>query len=78
MYRKNTEQTKKGSLLEMLLNTGSGFLVSLAVWEYGIKPLLQAGTLTIENSIYITLIFTAISIMRGYIWRRVFVKWLKG
>lgn len=65
-------QTRLSSFIEQLFNVGSGFLVSLIVWEYFIKSALENGTLTIDNSIEITLIFTIISVFRGYLWRRLF------
>jgi hypothetical protein len=65
-------QTKLESLFEKLCSTGSGFLIALATWEYVIRPLIHGGHLSVEDSLHITMIFTVISIIRGYFWRRFF------
>lgn len=66
------EQTKLESLAEKLCSTASGFLMALAMWEYVVRPLVNSGVLSVENSLTITLIFTVVSIIRGYFWRRFF------
>lgn len=66
-------QRKAISLLESCLNVGSGFVLSLIVWEFVIEPLFGIEKSLREN-IGITGIFTVISIVRGYIWRRLFNK----
>ena len=65
-------QTKLESLFEKLCSTFSGFLIALGMWEYVIRPLINSGVLSVENSLTITLIFTVVSIIRGYFWRRFF------
>ncbi len=64
-------QSRQNSLLESACNVGSGFVVSLALWEWVVCPLWG-----IERSsgtgVQITLLFTAVSIIRGYCWRRWF------
>lgn len=74
-------QTKLESLSEKLCSVGSGFIVALAIWEYVIRPLVKSGVLSIDHSLTITLIFTVVSIVRGYFWRRFFNaglhKWLR-
>lgn len=64
-------QTKKTSLVESFCNVGSGFIISLIVWELIIEPVFDVEKNIIEN-IGITSIFTVVSITRGYIWRRLF------
>lgn len=65
-------QTKKGSLTEAIINTCIGFIVTLLAspliyWMCGVKMSgLQMG--------YATLLFTILSIARGYIVRRYFNK----
>lgn len=66
-------QKRRHSLLEALANTFSGFLVSLATAAY-VFPLFGFHS-TMKENISITLIFTIISIIRSYAWRRLFV-WL--
>jgi len=64
-------QTRTRSLIEQLANTGSGFLLSLLTWEYVVKPIWEIQTSFVEN-LNITRLFTAVSIARSYIWRRLF------
>lgn len=64
-------QTRTRSLIEQLLNIGSGFLISLIVWEFVIKPIWSIQTNFSEN-IEITATFTVVSIVRSYVWRRLF------
>lgn len=66
------EQSKKNSLFEMLLNQSTGFVIAYAVWGFVINPLLKNGSLSIDNTFSITIIFTAISIIRGFCFRRIF------
>lgn len=66
------EQTKKSSLLEVILNQTSGFVIAYLVWKYILAVLIKEGILSVENSMVITIIFTLISVVRGYIFRRVF------
>lgn len=64
-------QTRKGSLVESLSNTGVGFVLSLLVWEFVVKPVWEINTSFAEN-LSITLLFTVVSVARGYVLRRVF------
>jgi len=64
-------QSKKHSLVEQLLNVGSGWLLSLLVWTFLIAPIYNLPTTFVDN-LGITVIFTFISIIRGYFWRRYF------
>ena len=63
-------QTKKSSLLEVSLNVGTGYFLALAT-QAVVFPWLG-----IEVSLWegagLAGIFTAISILRGYVFRRVF------
>lgn len=63
-------QTRSGSLLESTLNIGSGFLISLIVWQYT-GPLFGY-EVTFYDNLGITSVFTVISIVRSYLWRRFF------
>lgn len=63
-------QTRLGSLIEQVLNIGSGFVLSLIVWQtvgpwFGYK-------VTLWDNLGITSVFTVVSIVRGYCWRRYF------
>ena len=63
-------QTKKYSLIESITNTFVGFMVSLLA-QLIIYPAMSI-KVTFSQNIKITLIFTIISISRGYIIRRFF------
>tara|TARA_R100000458_G_scaffold59953_1_gene73350 strand:+ start:64303 stop:64530 length:228 start_codon:yes stop_codon:yes gene_type:complete len=64
-------QSKTHSIIEQVLNVGSGWLLSLLVWTFLIAPIYELDTTFMQN-MEITIIFTMISIVRGYIWRRFF------
>jgi hypothetical protein len=66
-------QTRLESLIEQALNVGSGFIVSSLVWEFIVKPVWHFNTDIVQN-LQITALFTVISILRGYLWRRTFNK----
>jgi len=69
-------QTKLQSLLESFCNTLSAFVISIMVWEFVISPIYGIEKKFIEN-ISIVSIFTTISIIRSYCWRRLFNKRIK-
>jgi len=62
------QQSKLESVLEVTCNTMSGFLVALLWWEYVILP-----NVGVFSSWIIVGSFTVLSILRGYMWRRIFV-----
>lgn len=64
-------QTRLESAIESFLNIGSGFFISLAVWVYIVGPLFKIETTGTDN-LAITSIFTITSIIRSYVWRRLF------
>lgn len=61
-------QSKSKSMQEVSLNTASGFIVSLIVTN-ALYPVLN-----ILSPLTITLIYTIVSLVRSYIWRRLFNK----
>lgn len=63
-------QRRTHSLIETCLNVGSGFVLSVIVWEFVVKPVWNIQTTHAEN-LQITTLFTVLSIARGYAWRRV-------
>ena len=63
-------QTKKFSLIESITNTAVGFLISLLV-QLIIYPTLGI-PVTLKQNIIITFVFTLVSILRGYVIRRIF------
>ncbi len=66
-------QTKTQSIIESICNVGSGFIISLLLWMFVISPLYGIDK-DFKQGLSITLLFTVISIVRGYIWRRLFNK----
>ena len=64
-------QTKVGSLIESCLNVGSGFILALLLWKLVIVPWWEFDV-SMNDNIAITGIFTVVSVLRGYVWRRVF------
>lgn len=62
------------SFLEQIINLGTGFVISVCVMMYVITPLFSL-PLNAAQNINITIIFTAISILRGFLFRRLF-NWL--
>lgn len=69
-------QSKRESLIEACLNTASGFLVSLFVWHWVAK--WYGIPMPISLNLEITGIFTAVSVARSYLWRRLFNRaWLR-
>ena len=66
-------QSKRNSMIESLSNTAVGFAVSMCA-SLIIFPVF-GHAFTVSQNIGITLIFTVLSIVRGYVVRRVFNRW---
>jgi membrane protein implicated in regulation of membrane protease activity len=64
-------QSKLESAVEQFLNVGSGFIISWVFWVTVITPVYDIQVTTSQN-LQITAAFTVISVIRGYVWRRVF------
>ena len=69
-------QTKRESLIESLLNIGSGLFISGLIIQPLIFPLFGI-YLPLYQNLLISLIFTFFSISRSYLWRRFFDKRLR-
>jgi hypothetical protein len=63
-------QSRIASAIESVCNVGSGFAIAWALTMY-VLP-LWGYTYTPKQSIEITLLYTSISLVRGYCWRRFF------
>jgi len=61
------------SLVESIANTGAGFLVSL-VLQISLFSLMSIETTTSQN-ILMSGVFTVASLVRGYLMRRLFLRW---
>jgi len=62
-------QTKLFSLLEQVLNVASGFIIAVLLWIYIVTPYLGI-EYDVTQSLSVTLMFTVVSMLRGYLWRR--------
>ena len=63
-------QTRKFSWIESLVNTSVGFIISFLI-QIAIYPALHIPVKFSQN-IIITTVFTIVSILRGYLVRRMF------
>jgi len=61
-------QTKRSMMIETLLNTFSGFVVSYAITCMLLPYMESLGAMAI------TWIFTIVSLIRSYVWRMIFNK----
>lgn len=68
-------QTKKQSIIEVLTNTVVGLILSFII-QVVVYPLLDV-EVSISKNILITFIFFAVSILRGYLLRRLFTRLFK-
>ena len=65
-------QSKLESVIEQTCSMVSGFILAAMVWAYFVAPLIREEVITIDQPIIITIIFTVVSFIRGYFWRRFF------
>lgn len=63
-------QSRRMSMVEQLFNVGSGVVLSLIVGQI-VYPLVGYAV-TLMDNLVLTIVFTVVSIVRGYVWRRVF------
>ena len=63
-------QTKKDSLIESLTSTTIGWLIGV-ILNLTVLPLFDYN-ITVVDSLLVSLIFTAVSVARGYVVRRIF------
>jgi membrane protein implicated in regulation of membrane protease activity len=64
-------QSRLSSAVESILNQISGFVVSLLVWAWIVAPLYNF-PVDWGSNFEITGIFTVVSVIRSYLWRRFF------
>jgi hypothetical protein len=63
-------QSRVESAIEATLNIGSGFIISVIVWQ--ILAIHYGYDMPLSRNLEITSIFTVVSVTRSYIWRRAF------
>ena len=57
------------------MNVASGFILSLVLWQFVVAPAFGY-EVTLVTNLQLTTIFTVVSVLRGYVWRRVFERHL--
>jgi len=65
-------QTKQKSLIESITNTAVGFIISLII-QLVLFPIMDIPA-SFQQNVIITIVFTSVSIARGYVIRRIFNK----
>jgi hypothetical protein len=66
-------QSKRGSLIEAVANTMVGYALAVAT-QFAVFPAFGLRVGVVEN-LGLGLIFTAVSLARGYVLRRLFNRW---
>jgi len=69
-----TTQSKIGSAVEAFVNIASGFVLSLIVWQ--MLAHFLGIPMPISTNVLITSVFTVVSLIRSYCWRRFFARGL--
>ena len=64
-------QNRIESLIEVVANTLSGLVVTFLVFSFILAPVLGLQG-TWESHVFVTVVLTGISVLKGYFWRRVF------
>lgn len=64
-------QSRCFSLIEVVCNVASGFVLSFFIWMLLMPPLFGIKT-SPSAGLGVTAVFTVVSIIRGYVWRRLF------
>lgn len=67
-------QTKKHSILETIANLATGFCVAWILAQFVI-PLFDSKNFSVFDGFVLTTIFTVVSAIRSYTWRRAFNRW---
>lgn len=61
-------QTRLESMLEITANYVTGFFVAYGVYEWGVLPYPALSA----SAFWVTTLFTVVSVVRTYVWRRFF------
>lgn len=62
------QQSKLESMIEVFFNYLSGFIIAYLTYSYVIMPIEWLK----DSPFWVTTIFTGVSIVRTYFWRRIF------
>ena len=68
-------QSRRGSLIEALISTATGFAVSMVLQHFTMRALGRPTSAA--EDLAVVSIFTVASIVRGYVLRRVFNRWTR-
>lgn len=69
-----TPQSKVESRIEVATNYITGFVIAWVTWTMVVIGPITWGWLTVQDGFVITMIFTCVSILRSYFWRRFFAR----
>ena len=69
-----SEQSVFESRIEVFANYTSGFLIAWLTWTLLLIGPFTWGWIVKENGLAITTVFTGVSILRSYYWRRFFAR----
>jgi hypothetical protein len=67
-------QTKLESRIEVFANYFTGFIIAWVTWTLIVVGPMAWGWIGVEHGLVITMIFTGVSILRSYYWRRFFAR----
>lgn len=71
-------QSKRWSFIETLINAATGYAIAITL-NWWLIPVFYPGVQSnARGSIGLTLAFTVVSVVRSYVFRRVFVRLGKG
>ena len=62
------------SLAEQIVNLFFKFWVAASFWKWVVIPMEHAEWIDFVNPLPITVMFTVLSLIQGYFWRRIFNK----
>lgn len=62
-------QTRTHSVIEVLVNIGTGFIISALLQQFVVAKIWNLQTSAADN-LQITVFFTVVSVIRSYIFRR--------
>ena len=68
-----TGQRRWVSLVEQVCNVGSGFLIAMLLWRFVVVHIIDLEP-DLGTNFKVTLLFTTVSVVRGFLWRRLFNK----
>jgi len=68
------EQSRIGSVIETIVNIGTGFILSWCAWLWVLPLIYPEHASSARTAFGITVFFTVLSLTRNYFWRRFFAR----